>query len=57
MIQKLKDLWEQFQVYNEEIVWKNSPERKELAIDRLTALRAFTSGESDVNPYADLYDA
>ena len=57
MIQKLKDLWEQFQVYNEEIVWKNSPARKELAIDRLTALRAFTSGESDVNPYADLYDA
>lgn len=57
MVDKLKDLWEQFQAYNEKIVWKNSPERKELAIDRLTALRAFTSGENDINPYADLYDA
>lgn len=56
MKEKLQELWEQFQAYNEEIIWKNSLERKELAIDRLAALRAFTSGESDVNPYADLYD-
>ena len=56
MKEKLQDLWEQFQAYNEEIVWKNSPERKELAIDRITTLRSFTSGETDVNPYAEFYD-
>ena len=50
------ELKEAFDVRTEELIWMNSPERRELACERIAQLRAFTSGESNINPYGDLYD-
>jgi len=56
MIDKLKNLWEELMIFHEQVVWQNSQERRELAVTRIHQLKAFTSGESDTNPYQDLYD-
>ena len=52
--EKVIELWEEFMIFHEQVVYQNSQERRELAVERITQLRAFTSGESDTNPYDDL---
>lgn len=54
-MRKLIELWQELIMWHDEMQWKHSKERRELARERLEQLRAFTSGESDINPYADLY--
>jgi len=55
MIQKVKDLWTEFSTWHDEMQWQNSRERRELAVERISQLRAFMAGESDFNPYEHLY--
>ena len=56
MINKLKEFWEELMIINEQVIWQNSAERRELAVTRISQLRSFTSGESNINPYDDLYE-
>ena len=56
MINKLKEFWEELMIINEQVIWQNSDERRELAVTRISQLRAFTSGESNINPYDELYE-
>ena len=56
MIEKLKDLWWELSAWHDEMQWQNSKERQELAVTRISQLRAFTSGESDFNPYQELME-
>lgn len=56
MIQKIKDFWEEIMIMYEKAMWNSSAERRELAVTRIHQLKAFTSGESDFNPYAEFYE-
>jgi len=49
MVNKIKELWEELMIFHEQVMWKNSKARRELAVERIEALRR---GE---NPYEDLY--
>ena len=51
---KLSDFREELMIIHEQVLWRNSDERRELAVTRIEQLKAFTSGKSDFNPYADL---
>lgn len=55
VIQTVRDLWQEFTMWHDEMQWQNSVERREMAVERIGQLRAFMAGESDVNPYAHLY--
>ena len=53
-IRAIKDAWQDFLIRGEELSWQSSEERRELAIERLTKLRAYTSqpyGGTLPNPY------
>ena len=50
MINRLKEFWEELMIINEQVIWRNSAERRALAVERIAAVRR---GE---NPYADLMD-
>ena len=50
MVNKLKGLWEELMIMNEQVIWQNSEARRELARERIAALNR---GE---NPYLDLMD-
>ena len=57
MVEKIKEMWEWFLVRGEELSWQASPERKELATQRLAQLRAYMNqpyGGTLTNPYEDL---
>jgi hypothetical protein len=56
LISTIKENWEDFLIWHDTMQYQNSPERQELAVTRIHQLRAFTSGESDFNPYAELYE-
>ena len=51
----INDWIQSFMEYQDRISWENSPERLELARERLQGLRDYCSGKSTVNPYKDLY--
>ena len=55
-IQTIKDAWQDFIIRGEELQWQASEARKEIAIERLRKLRAYTSqpyGGTLTNPYID----
>ena len=54
MISKIKALWEEFLIRGEELHWQASPDRRELAVERLSKLKAYMNqpyGGPLVNPY------
>ena len=56
-IQAIKDAWQDFLIRGEELQWQASEARKELAIERLSKLRAYMNqpyGGTLTNPYKDL---
>ena len=56
-IQAIKDAWQDFLIRGEELQWQASEARRELAVERLTKLRAYMSqpyGGTLTNPYKDL---
>ena len=53
---KIKEAWENFIIRGEELQWQASEARKELAIERLKKLRAYTNqpfGGTLTNPYIE----
>ena len=57
MVEKIKEMWEWFLVRGEELSYQASPERKELATQRLAQLRAYMNqpyGGTITNPYEEL---
>ena len=53
-LDKVKEFWEELKIWHEEMQWNNSPERRELAVKRLEALRVYTHqapGGKLKNPY------
>ena len=54
-ITQVKELWSELMMWHEEMQWKNSPERRELAVKRLEIYRKFMSGDKSciTNPYQD----
>lgn len=51
---KIKELWEELQMWYEKMMWQSSPERKQLATARLEALKRYTHqppGGNLRNPY------
>ena len=56
-IQTIKDAWQAFIIRGEELEWQASEARRELAVERLTRLRAYMNqpyGGTLTNPYKDL---
>lgn len=45
LIQKVKDLWQEFVMWHDEMQWQNSTERRELAVKRLAIYRKFMDGD------------
>lgn len=59
LLNNIKGLWEEFMMYHDKVMWQNSPERRELAVKRITQLRAYMNqpyGGTIKNPYADLME-
>jgi hypothetical protein len=57
VISTIKELWQDFLIRGEELEWQASNARRELAIERLTKLRAYMNqpyGGTLTNPYKDL---
>ena len=57
MIQKIKDAWQDFLIRGEELQWQASEARRELAVERLSKLRAYMNQPYNgplTNPYKDL---
>ena len=55
-IQTFRDAWQDFIIRGEELQWQASEARRELAIERLKKLRAYTNqpyGGQLTNPYID----
>ena len=53
-LDNVKQFFEEIKIWHEEMLWKNSPERRELAVKRLSAFRSFTHqppGGTLKNPY------
>ena len=53
----IKELWQDFLIRGEELEWQVSDARRELAIERLSKLRAYMNqpyGGTLTNPYKDL---
>lgn len=58
MIEKLKDLKTLLQVWYEDFMWKNGPERKLLAHNRLAAHdKAMKEGRNSPYTHPEEYDA
>jgi len=56
-ISTIKELWQDFLIRGEELGWQVSDARRELAIERLSKLRAYMNqpyGGTLTNPYKDL---
>jgi len=45
MIKKLKNFWQEFTIWHDEMQWQNSAERRELATKRLAIYRKFMNGD------------
>ena len=59
LIETIKEIWEYVMIRGEELSWQHSPARMELAVTRISRLKAYTSqpyGGTLENPYADLYE-
>jgi hypothetical protein len=57
VISTIKELWQDFLIRGEELEWQASEARRELAIERLSKLRAYMNqpyGGTLTNPYKDL---
>ena len=57
VISTIKELWQDFLIRGEELEWQASDARRELAIERLSKLRAYMNqpyGGPLTNPYKDL---
>lgn len=57
VISTIKELWQDFLIRGEELEWQASDARRELAIERLSRLRAYMNqpyGGTLTNPYKDL---
>jgi hypothetical protein len=57
VISTIKELWQDFLIRGEELEWQASDARRELAIERLSKLRAYMNqpyGGTLTNPYKDL---
>ena len=57
VISTIKELWQDFLIRGEELGWQVSDARRELAIERLSKLRAYMNqpyGGTLTNPYKDL---
>ena len=57
LFKKIKQAWEDFLIRGEELSWQASEARRDLAVERLNKLRAYTSqpyGGPLKNPYTDL---
>jgi len=55
----LIELWQEFLAWHDEMQWQHSRERRELASERISKLRAFMSQPPDGdlrNPYEHLYE-
>ena len=57
VISTIKELWQDFLIRGEELGWQVSDARRELAIERLSKLRAYMNqpyGGTLTNPYKNL---
>lgn len=57
VISTIKELWQDFLIRGEELQWQASEARRELAVERLSRLRAYMNqpyGGTLTNPYKDL---
>lgn len=53
MFNSIRELWQEFMMWHDKMVWNNSTERRELATKRLAIYRKYMSGDKSClySPY------